>query len=230
MSAEEAGRAIKSLLQQRQAFLARRGITDQHHLMTGDERVDCIRHCKEEYEREPLQRELQDRDLEEGGKKLERQRKHSRFSREWQRRCGSKQVAEVILFSGRWDADLLRQAMATDGASQRVESNTDAAATAHRRRVRLVAIEAKYKLRQGRHLARAAARGAMLGLRELAMVREFESGHLRTKANDAVKAYGHGRLHARDGSHMDIGGNTGGLTRRLLDSYVIPSHENFPTE
>ena len=230
MSAEETGRAIKSLLQKRRAFLATRGIFDPQHLMTQDERVDCIRHCKAEYEREPLQQELQERDFKEGGNKLVHRRKHSRFSREWQRRCGSKQVAEVILFSGRWDADLLRQAMATDGASQPVESNTDTAAATHRRRLKRKAIEAKYNLRQGRHLANAAARGDRLGPRELAMVQQFESGDLRRKANDAIKAHGHGRLHAADGSYLDIGGNSGSLTRRLLDSYVIPSHENFPTD
>ena len=230
MSAEETSRAIKSLLQQRRAFLASRGISDQQHLMTPDERVDCIRYCKDEYERDPHQRELQERDHRKGGNRLLHRRKHSRFSREWQRRCGSKQVAEVILFSGRWDVDLLRQAMGADDASQPVESNTDTAAATRQRRLKRNAIEAKYNLRQGRHLAKAADRGARLGPAELAMVQAFESGELRRRANDAVKGFGHGRLHAADGSYLDIGGNTGGRTRRLLDSYVIPSHENFPTD
>ena len=230
MSAEETSRAIKCLLQQRRAFLAGRGISDPEHLMTQDERVACIRYCKDEYERDPHQRELQERDYRKGGNRLLHRRKHSRFSREWQRRCGSKQVAEVILFSGRWDVDLLRQAMGADDASQPVESNTDTAAATRQRRLKRNAIEAKDNLRQGRHLAKAADRGARLGPAELAMVQAFESGELRRRANDAVKGFGHGRLHAADGSYLDIGGNTGGRTRRLLDSYVIPSHENFPTD
>ncbi len=62
------------------------------------------------------------------------------------------------------------------------------------------------------------------------MVQKLNSGELRQTANAAIKAHGHGRLRAADGSSMDIGGKTGGRTRRLLDSYVIPSHENFPTD
>ena len=27
---------------------------------------------------------------------------------------------------------------------------------------------------------------------------------------------------------MDIGGSTGGRTRKILDNYVIPSYEHFP--
>ena len=49
-------------------------------------------------------------------------------------------------------------------------------------------------------------------------------------SNEASKAFGHGRLHAANGSWIDIGGSTGGRTRKLLDNYVILSHEDFPTD
>ena len=159
-----------------------------------------------------------------------RKRKHSRFARELQRRCGSKQVAEVILFSGRWGADLLREAMNTGGAAQPAEEQADAEAAIRRRRSKVAAVQAKCNLRLGRHLARAVARGDHLGHGDLEMVQQFDSGELRTKSNAAIIAHGHGRLHAPDGSSMDIGGSIGGRTRRLLGGYVIPSHENFPID
>ena len=121
-------------------------------------------------------------------------------------------------------------AMDTGGASQPAEEKTDAAALIHCRRVKAEAVEAKWNLRHGQHLAFAAARGSSLGPRELEILQKLGSGELRQTANAAIEAHGHGCLRAADGSSMDIGSSTGGRTRRLLDSYVIPSHENFLIE
>ena len=45
---------------------------------------------------------------------------------------------------------------------------------------------------------------------------------LRKQANDATKAYGHGRIKHANGSFTDIGAETGGLTRTILDNWVAP--------
>ena len=157
-------------------------------------------------------------------------RKRSRFALEWQRRAGSKQVAELVIFSGRWDAELLCQAVSTGGARQPAQGEVDGAAAAQHRRVKVAAIEAKYNLRRGRYLARVAAKGAILNPRECELLEQFVRGELRKMANDAVIAHGHGRLRAADGSFLDIGGSTGGIVRKLLDSFAPPSPEKFFTE
>ena len=43
---------------------------------------------------------------------------------------------------------------------------------------------------------------------------------MRTAANDAVRAFGHGRLKMSDGRFIDIGTNCGGMTRTVLDDWV----------
>ena len=40
------------------------------------------------------------------------------------------------------------------------------------------------------------------------------------KYNRAIADYGHGRLRFDAGDHLDIGGSTGGVSRRLIDGHV----------
>ena len=50
----------------------------------------------------------------------------------------------------------------------------------------------------------------------------WDSGVLLKKYNRAIADYGHGRLRFDAGDHLDIGGSTGGVSRRLIDGYVTP--------
>ena len=45
---------------------------------------------------------------------------------------------------------------------------------------------------------------------------------LLKKYNRAIADYGHGRLRFDAGDHLDIGGSTGEVSRRLIDGYVTP--------
>ena len=66
-----------------------------------------------------------------------------------------------------------------------------------------------------------------LSPRELRDLRDLRNGTLLRQLNEATMAYGHGRLHCEDGSTLDIGGSTGGLTRHVLDHYVPPDNEQM---
>ena len=43
----------------------------------------------------------------------------------------------------------------------------------------------------------------------------------------AVTQHGHGRLVRRDGATQDIGGSTGGGSRRAIDDWVAPDWRQF---
>ena len=63
--------------------------------------------------------------------------------------------------------------------------------------------------------------GGRLDYNEWWWLQELNNGNLYKKYNEATKKYGHGRLLYPDGTHVDIGGSTGGVTRRALDNYVV---------
>ena len=65
------------------------------------------------------------------------------------------------------------------------------------------------------------------------LLADLDNGRLRTAANHAVKAFGHGRVKMSDGSFIDIGRNCGGMTRTVLDDYVplvVPSSDEEAAE
>ena len=45
--------------------------------------------------------------------------------------------------------------------------------------------------------------------------------------NDAVAQFGHGRLVRKSGETLDIGGSTGGGSRRIIDSWEEPDWRQF---
>ena len=55
----------------------------------------------------------------------------------------------------------------------------------------------------------------------------WDSGVLLKKYNRAIADYGHGRLRFDAGDHLDIGGSTGGVSRRLIDGWVMPNWRDF---
>ena len=57
------------------------------------------------------------------------------------------------------------------------------------------------------------------------LVRQLEDGSLQKAANEATMKSGNGRLRARDGTFLDIGGNAAhSLSRCFLDGYTPPNY------
>ena len=63
--------------------------------------------------------------------------------------------------------------------------------------------------------------------RQLELLDKYENGELLTIRNNAIEALGHGRLINARGETLDIGGSTGGGSRRILDSWHPPDFEQF---
>ena len=59
------------------------------------------------------------------------------------------------------------------------------------------------------------------------VLREYQSGELRRKANDLTMKSGHGRVKRDDDSFVDIGGSTGGFVRTVLDDWGEPDLAEF---
>ena len=62
------------------------------------------------------------------------------------------------------------------------------------------------------------------------LLERLESGELLWRMNSAVGKWGHGRLETPDGHCVEIGGSTGGRTRKLVDNWAAPSFEDFMEE
>ena len=62
---------------------------------------------------------------------------------------------------------------------------------------------------------------------QLGVLVKHDSGQLRRDMNDAVTQFGHGRLVRATGETQDIGGSTGGGSRRVIDDWVAPDWRQF---
>ena len=154
--------------------------------------------------------------------------KHSRFARHLQITAGSKTMAELIIYTGRFDPDFLSQAHDPpdgSGASQPV------ARTRRQAQLKRSAAQAKLNYRMTCMLRRKLDRGQVekrqLQPWEKDNLRRLQNGSLLRRTNDAVAAYGHGTLRREDGATLDIGGSTHGVTRFLLDGCAEPDVDSF---
>ena len=138
-------------------------------------------------------------------------------------------MAELIIFAGRFDPDFLRRAhehQARSGACQPAENQDEYQQKKKR------AAEAKFDYRRTLVLRRRLDRGELdthhlTGPQQqnLAML---DDGTLLERTNDAIAAYGHGKLRSAHGDEeLEIGGSTGGLSRYLLDGYQEPDLATF---
>ena len=64
-------------------------------------------------------------------------------------------------------------------------------------------------------------------LRQLQLLADLDSGALMGRRNAAVNESGHGRLYNKHGQMMDSGGSTGGVSRRIIDSWTPPDPDAF---
>ena len=154
--------------------------------------------------------------------------KHSRFARHLQLVAGSKTMAELIIYTGRFDPEFLNkahEAQDRNGASQPVASAD------RQKALKKKAAQAKLDYRMTCMLRLRLHRGQVyyrdLERWEQENLRRLEDGSLLRHTNDAVAAYGHGTLRRDDGETIEIGGSTGGITRFLLDGYAEPDVDSF---
>jgi hypothetical protein len=189
----------------------------------GKERTCFVDHCKGKYHATPHQRSLQEQDKISG--KIVQQGKHSRWSRELQRRAGSKVLWEIISFTGRFDHQLLQRAV--EAAKKPIR--TGACQPDASRKATAAANRARDALRWGQTLDKQRARGKKhFSWNEQWYLTKFDDDTFRENVNAATKAVGHGRLRHKDGSTSDIGNHLGGISRTVLDDYqppLIPSSD-----
>jgi len=102
---------LKDVVFKREEWLTRHGLATDFQMRNGPglERARFLKHCKDEYHAEPFQLSLQKRDAETRISGKVKSGKHSRWSRELQRRLGTKVLWEVVSFTGRFRADYLTQ-------------------------------------------------------------------------------------------------------------------------
>ena len=62
---------------------------------------------------------------------------------------------------------------------------------------------------------------------QLAILANYDSGFLIDELDNAIEKLGHARLQTQTGETLDIGGNTGGGSRRIIDGWVPPDWRQF---
>ena len=159
--------------------------------------------------------------------KAVRSGKHSRFARHLQLAAGSKTMAELIIYTGRFDPDFLSQA---HDAQDRSGASQPGAEPAVQKLLKRAAATAKLDYRKTCILRRRLDQGKVqewhLSWWDLENLRKLQDGSLLSRTNEAVAAFGHGTL--RHGyERVEIGGSTGGVTRFLLDGYAEPDVDTF---
>ena len=173
--------------------------------------------------------------------------KGKRWCRHLQSICGTKQIWETLAFTGRFEADMLREALRSSKQDGDVEEETQDADQQHWRRLLRAKAEARARYNESRRLVgqRDAHRKRLLGASQRAreagsserapsltsrqrnLLQRWDSGELRRELNEAVAACGHRPLGSRQGEHLDIGDSTGGGSRRLVDGWVPPDWREF---
>ena len=63
--------------------------------------------------------------------------------------------------------------------------------------------------------------------RQTDLLEQYDLGTLLEELNGAIAAWGHGRLRSEAGEHLDIGGSTGGGSRRIIDDWTPPDWREF---
>ena len=165
-----------------------------------------------------------------------RKQKRKRWHRHLQRVCGTKQIWEVLAFSGRFDIDMLLEAFQQDDLSIGADTEPPAVILAKqetRRRLHHAKAEAIARYKEGARLHRHREELRRSGAEETftlcqrLLLQRYVSGELLRRRNLAVGELGHGRLRTARGDYLDIGGSTGGGARRVLDSWQPPDWREF---
>ena len=203
----------------REAWLKKENLDMDCQMQDGPglERERFVKYCKDEYHAEPYQVQQQARDAQLQKKAKVQSGMHSRWGAEMQRRLGSKVLWELVSFTGQFSVDFLTRV--TDA----VASQPDVPVTNSQQKLRAHALKCRGDYRWACSLDNQRQSGrSRFGDWEWKLLKDFDSDKLRRQSNDATIAYGHGRIKNADGSVTDIGAETGGLTRTILDNWVPP--------
>ena len=181
---------LMEVLALRHEFLEAKSIELNHVLQDGRERADFLKFAKDRYHSDPEQKELQQRDVEDGGNKKMHAGKHSRWSMEMQRRCGDKTFWECVSFTGAFNLAALAKTLRTasperDPAKLSIQKRRTRAARRARQRVR------KAKSLKKRHQK---GNGIRLTRQAMAMTKDLDNGLLmpsnsrwKKRAADAIE-------------------------------------------
>jgi hypothetical protein len=181
-----------------------------------------------------------------GVAKFIRQQKRKRWCRHLQRICGTKQIWEVLAYTGCFDVDYLRKAIQAPGAEEEPEISASASEQKQQRRaLHHAKAEAKKAYKEGERLARnrnlkrlhdsfqpagSYQEAATLSKNQLDVLKQWDRGWLLDNLNQAIGELGHGRLQSQTGDFLEIGGSTGGGSRRVIDGWVPPDWRKFLNE
>ena len=138
-----------------------------------------------------------------------------RWGCEMQRRCGSKGLWEVVSFTGQVKYSLLSNVKHTPTPKPDTILKDEAR-------------QARANFRFAASLKKRGMNGGVLTEKQCEEIKQLEA--LRKKANKKTLKSGHGRLRNLDGTCIDIGGNTGGATRKALDGWKPPKLENSDSD
>lgn len=241
--AEECQASITALLRRRSAFLAKKGILDEGHVLTDPERKELMDDWKDEYAALPDQLDQQVRDswfqCEGKGKgkgkhgrmgfgpntQKMRHGKRSRFSCMIQREAGNKMMAELILYTGNPTLELMQAAA---DALPPGDLATPPA-TAEQKRLKCLALAARSDLRHAKYLRERLARGIRLPDSllpfERRLLRDLESGHLQKRRNETTLEHGFGVFRDADGQEVDLTMTTSRASQLLNEQrYAADGH------
>ena len=217
------------------------------HVLNEDERGDLVKEAREAYEQTPQQIELKDRDLERAVAQAEargapqpaaghnnylRQQKRKRWHRHLQRVAGTKQIWEVLAFSGRFEVQMLVDLLHNQRDGETAEpADREQVSDEERRRLYYEKAEAIARHIEGSRLARlretAGTKVEKLTDEQKDVLAKYDSGELLQKRNEAVVAFGHGRLENARGDYLEWGGSAGGGSRRIIDGWQPPDWRTF---
>jgi len=143
---------------------------------------------------------------------------HSRFARHMQLVGGTKQICEMIIFTGMWNVESLQRLQDHSASHPAVALHTRSDNAVLKGRAHV----AKFNYRYAKYLASRHNKNSFND-EDKALVELFNNGMLLREANAAIMAYGHGTLHdPRSTRTIAIGGSSGGYTREFLDDWRSP--------
>ena len=152
-----------------------------------------------------------------------------------QRVAGSKQVWECLAFTGCFDLEFLERVVKDkdpQDESKRAKEDKE-----RQRKLQHAKVEALAAYNEGARLARLrelqredGASQRALTRHQLQVLQNWDWDELRQTLNEAVGAFGHYRQRHQSGRTMDIGGSTGGGSRRIIDNWVPPDWRQFLAE
>ena len=149
VSADYRARCIQTTIHTREEWLRQKQLPDNTQ-MNDHQRRQFLNHVRDAYENEDNQQHLQTRDLPEGGRAEWRARKRSRWSREMQRRCGTKALWELITFTTWFDPECLYNPPATPAQPGAAHEDEQEHITGMHRQVPQPHPQLRFPVRHGR--------------------------------------------------------------------------------